>query len=374
MQRYAGEDLGAAPHIAVLGSCKVGNFVVSTPVLVGLRNRFPDAIIGFLGSEVTADFERVHSAIDWRVSWDDPNPDAGVRLFNEIVKHRSQYGPFSLAINLDGFNPLTCSLASLIEPAFVAGGTLDASRRRPLSWGGLPQQKFLGDSDWDSPEFFQRYRHHFRSGYIAELFAQLAFVADYCDSSVISIPSESPGFTVPDVLVHVTTARAAKVWPVAYWRTVINFLSSSGLSVGLVGSPPLIQKSSYNSNDGEEWLLGQTSLIDLRGRTSLIQLAGACAETRAVLSVDAGPLHISAAMGTPTLAIVGNDKYDRGASPIRLWLPRCTNVNRTVSTYTCELCAQNQFRNDTCIADEHHCMLGVHPTQVMEWLSKTLGI
>ena len=51
--RYAGEDLGAAPHIVVLGSCKVGNFVVSTPVLSGLRNRFPDAVIGFIGSDVT---------------------------------------------------------------------------------------------------------------------------------------------------------------------------------------------------------------------------------------------------------------------------------------------------------------------------------
>ena len=57
MQRYSGEHLGTAPHIVVLGSCKVGNFVVSTPVLRGLRARFPDAVIGFIGSEVTADFE-----------------------------------------------------------------------------------------------------------------------------------------------------------------------------------------------------------------------------------------------------------------------------------------------------------------------------
>ena len=41
LQRYAGEHLGDQPHVVVLGSCKVGNFVVSTPVLQGLRNRFP---------------------------------------------------------------------------------------------------------------------------------------------------------------------------------------------------------------------------------------------------------------------------------------------------------------------------------------------
>ena len=56
LQRYSGEPLGSSPHIVVLGSCKVGNFVVSTPA-AGPALPFSDAVIGFLGSEVTADFE-----------------------------------------------------------------------------------------------------------------------------------------------------------------------------------------------------------------------------------------------------------------------------------------------------------------------------
>ena len=62
MERYNGEHLGRNPHVVVLGSCKVGNFVVSTPVLRGLRARFPDAVIGFIGSEVTADFGQLYLA------------------------------------------------------------------------------------------------------------------------------------------------------------------------------------------------------------------------------------------------------------------------------------------------------------------------
>ena len=69
MRRYAGENLDNCPHIVVLGSCKVGNFVVATPALNGLRSRFPDAIIGFIGSEVTADFEQSHPSIDWRFGY-----------------------------------------------------------------------------------------------------------------------------------------------------------------------------------------------------------------------------------------------------------------------------------------------------------------
>ena len=41
---------GISPHIVVIGSCKVGNFVVSTPMLRGLRARFPDAVIGFIAA------------------------------------------------------------------------------------------------------------------------------------------------------------------------------------------------------------------------------------------------------------------------------------------------------------------------------------
>ena len=58
VQRFDGRDLGKAPHIAVLGSCKLGNFVVSLPLLRLLRRRYPEAQIDFWGSEATADFER----------------------------------------------------------------------------------------------------------------------------------------------------------------------------------------------------------------------------------------------------------------------------------------------------------------------------
>ena len=66
----------------------------------------------------------------------------------------------------------------------------------------------------------------------------------------------------------------------------------------------------------------------------------------AVVSVDAGPMRGSR-VGTPTLAIVGNDAEAVGASPIRLWLPRSSSLTRTVSSSSCN-CNDNRFRNDDC--------------------------
>ena len=373
MQRYSGEHLGLAPHIVVLGSCKVGNFVVSTPVLRGLRARFPDAVIGFIGSEVTADFERELPCLDWRCSWDDPSAGSGLRLQSNLAEKRQRHGPVQLALNLDGFNPLTCSLVPWLEPVYVAGGSLSANRRRDLAWGEHPRQRFLADPDWDSPNFQQRYADVFASNYIAELFCQLAWVQDHVDATAIELPSTEPPFVVPDLLIHCTTARAAKVWPFSHWRQVLEVTDAHGWSVGLVGSSPAAQREAYNSGDGEDSLLGSTGLIDLRGQTSLLELAGACRKAKAVISVDAGPLHIAAAVGTPTYAIVGNNAEGMGASPVNLWMPRCSNVKRSISPTSCAACAENRFRNDDCLVEGHPCMVAIQPSEVIDWLQLQLN-
>ena len=97
IERYSCQDLGAKPHVVVLGSCKVGNFIVSIPVLNGLRTRFPDATIGFVGSELTADFEQALACVDWRTSWDASIETAGQQLVAQLTEQVARYGPVALA-------------------------------------------------------------------------------------------------------------------------------------------------------------------------------------------------------------------------------------------------------------------------------------
>ena len=56
MKRYSGESLPSNPHIVVLGSCKVGNFVVST-CSSRFKNPFPIIFYRIHRFEVTSDFE-----------------------------------------------------------------------------------------------------------------------------------------------------------------------------------------------------------------------------------------------------------------------------------------------------------------------------
>lgn len=370
MERFAGQDLGSKPHIAILGSTKIGNFVVTIPLLNALSKRYPLATIDFWGSEATRDFELALPCIDWRYSWDSSSPEHLHHLSSALSMRVKESGPIDLLVNCDGFNPVTQVLAPLFRPRYVAGATLVSNLRSSLPWGDHPYQRFLADSDWDSPDFLERYSGHFTTNYIAELLCRLAFLD--LPSVDLVLPSRDVSFNVPDILIHVTTTRSAKIWPAKYWLQVLSWCTDHSLTVGLVGSPPSVQRQSYNAGDIEDVLLSSGSLIDLRGRTSLIELAGACSRAKAVLSVDAGPMHIAAGVGTPTLAIVGNDVDGVGASPIRLWMPRTQNCTRTFSTNTCGECSAARFKNDACLLENHTCMEGVSPSQVTSWLDKQL--
>ena len=166
------------------------------------------------------------------------------------------------------------------------------------------------------------------------------------------------------------------------WKEVIEWCLDQKISVGIIGAAVDIQNSLYNANNIEDELIchfndikdasGNKLLIDLRGKTSLIELAGACERADAVISVDSGPLHIAAAVNTNVLAVVGNGVDRKGASPIRLWMPRSDNVNRTISKEDCNECEKRRYKN-SCVLADHACMNGIESQTVIDWISKTLS-
>ncbi len=381
MKRFEGCWLGDSPHIVVLGSRKLGNFIATLPLLQGLRKKYPNCILDFWGSEVTKDFEvalmskntRQEILLNWRISW-----DGGIDI-DDLAKYRKERGKPELLINCDGFNSVTAVLASLISPNWVCGNTMKKSLKGEMETGEHIYHRFLDDKEWDSRDFLSKYKNHFNTQYIGELFCRMAFIdPTEKDLKTIELPTKPPNFVVPEILIHCTSTRSAKLWKIEYWLELLSWCEKENLQVGLIGASEKTQQDEYNSGNCEEELIkqygskGKNTLIDLRGKTSLIELAGACQLTKAVVTVDAGPLHVAAAVKTPVMAIVGNDRDGVGASPIRLWLPRAENVFRTESSEHCALCMDNRYKNSDCLIEKHSCMEGVSSEQVIKWLKKTL--
>lgn len=307
--------------------------------------------------------------LDWRASWDKRYSEIK-EIFNSFTDRINKYSNYDLLINCDGFNPFTQAISSLFKPKYLAGAGIRQDGRSLLEWGLLPNQRFLADKDWDSIEFIKRYSKYFNSNYIAELLCRMVFLNPSADDlALIDLPWEEPGFDVPEILIHCTTARSAKIWPFDNWTDVLIFCQTEQIKVGLIGASPQIQASEYHSQGGEEGLLQNfpSTLTDLRGKTNLIQLAGACKLARGTISVDAGPMHVSSGVGSKTLAIVGNDKRGDGVSPIRLWLPRTKLCERTISDYSTTSFADNHYSNDN-LKIAKKCMNGVAPAQIIDWI------
>jgi ADP-heptose:LPS heptosyltransferase len=371
MQRFTDQALGQTPHIAVLSSSKIGNFVALTPLLRGLKEKYPTCTLDFFGSDLTAAFESHCPHINARFSLYSSRDDYLGALADFVSTRTEEAGPFDLAINCDEFSELNLVVTATLRPRYVAGAALDQDFRSKHPRGDGPVQSMLADDDWNSLAFLQRYRDILSSNYIGEIFCRLAYVET--DYFRLELPTVDVDFQVPHILVHVTTTRRAKMWPMEYWQKVINWCEKHELSVGLVGSAPKLQRELYHGQDLESDLLGTTNMVDLRGRTSLIELAGAMKRARACISVDAGPLHVAAAVDCPTVAVFGNHADGDGASPLNLWAPRMDHVRLVRSTHKCTLCADNRFKNESCLVDDHPCMRHLQPEAVIETLQELLN-
>jgi hypothetical protein len=308
--------------------------------------------------------------IDWRFSLYSDRFDFLEDLAHSLRERRELAGPYDLAINCDEFSEINLVFVSAIRPTYFAGGSLSKDFRLKVDTRHDQIQKILADYDWNSPSFLSRHSDILKSNYIGEIFCRIAYVeTDYFH---LELASKAPNVPIPDVLIGVTATRPAKMWPINYWKKVIQWCDDNGLTVGLLGSSPKIERSLYNAGSIEEELLAQTALIDLRGKTSLAELAGAFREAKACMAVDSGPLHIAAATNCPTVAIFGNDSDGDGASPIRLWAPRQPHVNIALSNFKCTICEEHRFKNNACLVENHPCMTHLPPEKAISLLKQLL--
>ena len=103
------------------------------------------------------------------------------------------------------------------------------------------------------------------------------------------------------VLLHMTSRWLFKCWPGDKVAALAAALHARGLAVVLTAA----------AEPGELALIAQVRkeaqvpLVDLSGQLSLKELAALAGQARLFVGVDSAPMHIAAAMETPTVAIFG---------------------------------------------------------------------
>jgi heptosyltransferase-2 len=97
-------------------------------------------------------------------------------------------------------------------------------------------------------------------------------------------------------------------------------------------------------------------VLDMAGRTDLIQMASLMAECDLVISNDSGPMHIAGAMGTPVLALFGSTD-PHATSP----LGKVRIIKKELSELSCSPCLKRH-----CPLGTYECMERISVEEVYE--------
>lgn len=111
----------------------------------------------------------------------------------------------------------------------------------------------------------------------------------------------------PFVAGFVGSSCPARLWFPQRTAAVADTLAEQGFATVLVGGPGDVV---YGA---ETVRAARSGVVDLTGRTSLRDLMGIFERARAAFGPDSGPMHIAAAVGTPTVSLWGATSAERSA-------------------------------------------------------------
>jgi len=310
-------------RILVIRLDRIGDVVLSLPVVQTLRRQFPQAYIAMMVRAECADLVRGHPAVD------------DVIAYKKSGGHKTLWGNVQFARRLRRFGFDT---ALILHPS---------NRSHWIPWlAGIPVR--IGYARKVPRLLTHRLPHRKQEGakhesaYSLELLSffgidpspgMMPVVAIRPDAreraaALLAAGGIGPGDTL--VAVHPSASCISKRWPPERFAEVADRLvRERGVRICLVASAadsPAVAQTSQAMRSPH---------LNLAGQLSLGELAAVLDRCRLLVSNDSGPVHIAAGVGTPVVDIFGRN--NRGLSPMR-WAPLGEGhviLHREVGCVTC---------------------------------------
>jgi len=258
-------------RILVIQMRRIGDVLLTTPVMESLRQAFPDArITALVFSETVSVLEGVSCVDDVLSIPSRPRPIEQLRLLARIF----QSFDISLCPSTSDRPLIFARLAARKSFAFYRNG-----------WAWM----FSGTVPFDD----------LHTHTVSQNLRLIALLAVEAKAMVRAPSAKLPSQCGPDepyVVIHPFPKFEYKKWRIAYWQSLIDSISNSSLRVVISGGQDPDERR-YNSQ-----LAGA---LDLTGRLSLAELSGLLAGARAYVGPDTATTHMAASLGTPTVALFG---------------------------------------------------------------------
>lgn len=306
MERFAGQALPKAPRIALLSNDAIGNFVLATCVANNLISQYQPGFLAYFGGTRSLELQARSPLFHANCCLYGTSEE---EFLSTLSHHQLS---FDLVVNLEYSARAMASAPLLAKPGgYVAGPSVGDAGRGELTGGDPLRSALLADKNWARPDLAASYPF-LRSGFIGEIFCRLAYVeGDLKGYQVPVEPSKQPNY---DVVIAMSASLPEKLWATSKWCSVLSKLKEEGKRVALVGAARKNQSSFWNGIEAEDEVVAKGLAEDLRGILTLPQVAGLIEESRSVLTLDNGIMHIAVATNTPTVALFREGIH-------HLWMP-----------------------------------------------------
>jgi ADP-heptose:LPS heptosyltransferase len=291
-------------RIGIVNLTRFGDLIQTTPVLSGLRQRYPDAEIHLI---VKTRFRQVAEMLPGVDEIHDVDGDALARL---LVDPESSF--------LDAFRAVRSTVDDLARVHFDVLFNFTHSRTSAVLLSLLDADRAVG-FDLDRQGFRRvenPWLQHMSSLVrargvtrfnLVDLYLGAADLIGCGEPLRVHIPPRARAFASerlqaqgPLVAVQLGASTDTKAWAVPRYAETLNSLSrlSPEMRVVLVGVP-----AERKLADQLRSTCPEVAFDDLVGKTSISELAGVLERCNILLTGDTGTMHLAGAVGTTTCAI-----------------------------------------------------------------------
>ncbi len=280
----------AIKKILAVRNDRFGEFLLNIPAFRALKKSYAGAKLTLLVSPYVRELAGCIDFVDEVISWENTR-----HKFSRIYRlsRELKAGNFDLCVI---FNPSK----ELNIIAFLAGIPIRAGYNRKWAFlltHKMEDKKYLGQ------------KHEVE--YNLEL---LNLIGIQTEDKALSLKIDDGIIKGEDVALHPFTSDPVKQWPIENFRELAQRLVKElNKKVIVVGGKEELNKSvAYFDNLG-------AGIINMTGKTTLIQLAALLRKCRLLISGDSGPVHLACAVGTQVLAIFRNDIPGKNAKRWGPW-------------------------------------------------------
>lgn len=328
-------------RILIIHTAFIGDIVLSTPLIKKVRDAYPHAEITYLTTPVGASILRNNPHLNYIIEYDKRGEHKGIKGLWAIAKK----------LKMEAYN-MVITPHRYMRSSFLTWLTGAPVRRGYDNAAGafLYTEKIHYDkSKHEVEKLLSFIKKDPEKRYEIELFPT-EFEKKKVDKLLGNIKDDI-------VVIAPGSKWFTKRWPIEYFRTVIEKLEKeNNCTVVLVGGR-------------EERLLniplGEKS-IDLRGMTTLLELAEVIRRAKVILTNDSSPIHIASAFPhVRIIAIFGPTVESLGFFP---WSKNSEVLQ--VEGLECRPCTLHG--GPSCPRKHFKCMLDIKPETVIERINCAL--